>query len=78
MRLLKPSGLLIATSPNVSHWRVIAALLRGRFDYCEMGVMDRTHFAGPLRRPSARCSSMPDLLSNASNRQVASANWPTP
>lgn len=43
LRLLKPSGMLVATSPNVSHWRVIGALFRGRFDYCEMGVMDRTH-----------------------------------
>ena len=42
-KLLKPTGVLIATSPNVSHWRVISGLLRGRFDYCEMGVMDRTH-----------------------------------
>lgn len=42
-RSLKPSGIMIATVPNVSHWRVIGALFKGRFDYCEMGVMDRTH-----------------------------------
>jgi len=42
-KLLKPSGIMVATSPNISHWRVIRALFGGRFDYCQMGVMDRTH-----------------------------------
>jgi SAM-dependent methyltransferase len=43
VRLLRPGGVMIATSPNISHWRVIARLARGRFDYVDIGVMDRTH-----------------------------------
>ncbi|WP_188762327.1 class I SAM-dependent methyltransferase [Sandarakinorhabdus glacialis] len=43
VKLLKPSGIMVATSPNISHWRVIGALFTGRFDYSEIGVMDRTH-----------------------------------
>ncbi|WP_337188864.1 class I SAM-dependent methyltransferase [Phenylobacterium sp.] len=40
---LKPGGRVYASSPNVAHWSVIRSLLRGRFDYGEKGVMDRTH-----------------------------------
>ena len=40
---LKPGAVVYASSPNVAHWHVVRALLRGRFDYSEVGVMDRTH-----------------------------------
>jgi len=40
---LKPGGLLLASSPNLAHWRVIARLTRGHFDHSETGVMDRSH-----------------------------------
>ncbi|MFL5296746.1 MAG: class I SAM-dependent methyltransferase [Phenylobacterium sp.] len=40
---LKPGGRFYASSPNVSHWRVIRELLAGRFRYAPVGVMDQTH-----------------------------------
>jgi 2-polyprenyl-3-methyl-5-hydroxy-6-metoxy-1,4-benzoquinol methylase len=40
---LKLGGRVYASSPNVSHWKVIWGLIRGRFDYADKGVMDRTH-----------------------------------
>jgi len=40
---LRPGALVLASSPNVSHWRVIAALMCGRFEYADTGVMDRSH-----------------------------------
>lgn len=40
---LRPGGTVIASSPNVAHWRVIRELVRGRFRYQDAGVMDRTH-----------------------------------
>jgi SAM-dependent methyltransferase len=43
VRLLRPGGLVFASSPNISHWRIIASLLLGRFDYSDFGAMDRTH-----------------------------------
>lgn len=43
VKLLKPNGLLLASSPNVSHYRIIANLIRGQWDLAECGVMDRTH-----------------------------------
>lgn len=41
---LKPDGLVMASSPNVSHQKIIRNLIAGRFDYSDYGPMDRTHF----------------------------------
>lgn len=41
--LLKPGGLVIISLPNIAHWQVRLDLLRGRFDYTDYGIMDRTH-----------------------------------
>lgn len=40
---LKPGGRIYASSPNISHHKVIRSLLAGRFEYEQEGVMDRTH-----------------------------------
>jgi 2-polyprenyl-3-methyl-5-hydroxy-6-metoxy-1,4-benzoquinol methylase len=42
-RYVRPGGMLLASSPNVSHWRVIRELLLGRFSLADQGVFDRTH-----------------------------------
>lgn len=41
--LLKPGARVYASSPNVSHFRVILGQLRGRWDLTDTGIMDRTH-----------------------------------
>jgi 2-polyprenyl-3-methyl-5-hydroxy-6-metoxy-1,4-benzoquinol methylase len=41
--LLRPGGLVFASSPNIAHWKPISELMLGRFDYQESGLMDRTH-----------------------------------
>lgn len=42
--LLQPGGTLVASVPNIRFVRVVAPLvLRGRFEYAESGVLDRTH-----------------------------------
>jgi 2-polyprenyl-3-methyl-5-hydroxy-6-metoxy-1,4-benzoquinol methylase len=40
---LKPGGQVIASSPNIAQWNIIAQLIRGRFEYQDAGAMDRTH-----------------------------------
>jgi 2-polyprenyl-3-methyl-5-hydroxy-6-metoxy-1,4-benzoquinol methylase len=40
---LKPGGMVYASSPNIAHWHILKGLIRGRFDYRDAGVMDRTH-----------------------------------
>lgn len=42
-RLVRPGGMVLASSPNISHWRVVAELIRGRFELADQGVFDRTH-----------------------------------
>lgn len=40
---LRAGGIFLACVPNIGHWSVIQALLEGRFDYTEQGLLDRTH-----------------------------------
>jgi len=40
---LRPGGVVLCSIPNVAHWRVRLSLLRGRFDYEDSGLLDRTH-----------------------------------
>ena len=50
---LRPGGTVLCSLPNVAHWRVRLALARGRFDYADNGLMDRTHLRW-FTRDSAR------------------------
>jgi 2-polyprenyl-3-methyl-5-hydroxy-6-metoxy-1,4-benzoquinol methylase len=40
---LKRTGELIISLPNVANIVIRLSLLMGRFDYCERGILDRTH-----------------------------------
>jgi 2-polyprenyl-3-methyl-5-hydroxy-6-metoxy-1,4-benzoquinol methylase len=41
---LKPTGVIILSLPNVAHYDVaIPLLFRGRWDYADEGLLDRTH-----------------------------------
>ncbi len=41
--ILSPGGMVVVVVPNISHIHVVRRLLRGRFDYTDGGIMDRTH-----------------------------------
>jgi 2-polyprenyl-3-methyl-5-hydroxy-6-metoxy-1,4-benzoquinol methylase len=41
--LLAPGGRAVVSIPNIAHWTARRALLRGRFDYTDHGLLDRTH-----------------------------------
>lgn len=43
MPYLKPGAVILASSPNIAHKSVIKGLVKGKFDYEDFGVMDRTH-----------------------------------
>jgi 2-polyprenyl-3-methyl-5-hydroxy-6-metoxy-1,4-benzoquinol methylase len=47
---LAPGGVVLCSIPNVAHWRVRLGLLRGRFDYEDSGLLDRTHLRWYTRR----------------------------
>ena len=42
--ILLPGGYVVASVPNVAHRSVWSQLLKGRWDYQDSGIMDRTHF----------------------------------
>jgi 2-polyprenyl-3-methyl-5-hydroxy-6-metoxy-1,4-benzoquinol methylase len=41
--LLAPGGRAVVSVPNIAHWTARRALLCGRFDYTDHGLLDRTH-----------------------------------
>ena len=42
-RFLAPGGRVVISLPNIACWDRRLALLFGRFDYADAGIMDRTH-----------------------------------
>jgi 2-polyprenyl-3-methyl-5-hydroxy-6-metoxy-1,4-benzoquinol methylase len=40
---LNPGGFFVVSLPNIAHASVRLALLEGRFDYQDLGLLDRTH-----------------------------------
>jgi 2-polyprenyl-3-methyl-5-hydroxy-6-metoxy-1,4-benzoquinol methylase len=42
-RLLRPGGAVVISVPNVAHGSLRLALLQGRWDYTDTGLLDRTH-----------------------------------
>lgn len=53
LALLKPDGIVIVSLPNIGLWSVRLAILTGRFEYEDTGVLDRTHLRF-FTRTSAR------------------------
>ena len=41
--LLKPGGYVVASIPNVAHYRIIKGLRRREWNYQEAGILDETH-----------------------------------
>lgn len=41
--LLRPGGHVVVSVPNIAHGDVRLALLAGRFDYADLGLLDATH-----------------------------------
>ncbi len=42
-RLIKPSGTLIISTPNIAHISIRVKLLLGNFTYEDYGILDKTH-----------------------------------
>jgi 2-polyprenyl-3-methyl-5-hydroxy-6-metoxy-1,4-benzoquinol methylase len=55
---LKPGGLVMAGSPNVAHYSVVFMLLNGRWDYTNLGIMDKSHYR--WFTPSTYCNLFED------------------
>jgi glycosyltransferase involved in cell wall biosynthesis/2-polyprenyl-3-methyl-5-hydroxy-6-metoxy-1,4-benzoquinol methylase len=42
-QILQPDGYVVASIPNIAHGAVRLALLQGRFEYADLGLLDNTH-----------------------------------
>ena len=42
-QLLKPNGYIVASIPNIAHGAIRLALLEGKFEYKQLGILDNTH-----------------------------------
>jgi len=42
-QLLKSEGYIVVSIPNIAHGAIRLALLQGRFEYTELGILDNTH-----------------------------------
>lgn len=51
---LAPGGILLASIPNVANVSIRAALLLGRFEYADRGILDRTHVSFYTRSTGRR------------------------
>lgn len=61
-RLLKPGGVLIASIPNMRTFPVLYKLLmKGKFEYAEQGIMDRTHLRWFTRHSALALMHRPPL-----------------
>ncbi len=59
---LSPQGRIVASVPNVAHWSIIAGLTRGRWEYQERGLLDRTHLRFFTRRSLVDLFAQADLV----------------
>ena len=51
---LRSGGRIVLSVPNVAHWSVRLGLLRGRFRYEDVGLLDRTHLRFFTRETAPR------------------------
>jgi SAM-dependent methyltransferase len=60
--LLKPGGAMISSIPNVGHYSVALPLLvKGRWDYVDEGLLDRTHLRFFVERTALELASCSGL-----------------
>jgi O-antigen biosynthesis protein len=69
---LRPEGYFVASLPNVAHASVRLALLEGRFEYGDLGLLDRTHLHLFTRDSIARMFDEAELAVVEMHRQEAS------
>jgi 2-polyprenyl-3-methyl-5-hydroxy-6-metoxy-1,4-benzoquinol methylase len=42
-QLVAPNGVALVSLPNIAYWKMRLELSRGRFEYADSGLLDRTH-----------------------------------
>lgn len=61
--ILKPGGIVIASIPNVRHFSVLMPLVfKGRWQYVDVGILDKTHLRFFTRETAADLLQTRDLM----------------
>jgi 2-polyprenyl-3-methyl-5-hydroxy-6-metoxy-1,4-benzoquinol methylase len=68
---LNPGGFFVVSLPNIAHASVRLALLEGRFDYQDLGLLDRTHLRFFTHESIARMFDEAELALVEVHRQEA-------
>ena len=71
-RVLRDAGCIIVSIPNVAHGAVRLALLRGRFEYQQLGILDDTHIRFYTRESVLRLLSESGFAAVRLERTTAS------
>ena len=71
-RVLREAGCIIVSIPNVAHGAVRLALLRGRFEYQQLGILDDTHLRFYTRESVLRLLSESGFAAVRLERTTAS------
>ncbi|EFM39204.1 methyltransferase domain protein [[Eubacterium] yurii subsp. margaretiae ATCC 43715] len=50
-KVLKEDGLILISIPNVANYSIINQLLKGEFNYTEVGLLDNTHLRFFTKKP---------------------------
>ncbi len=58
-KLLNSEGYIVASIPNIAHGSIRLALLQGKFDYTDLGILDNTHLRFFTRK------TLEELLENS-------------
>ena len=72
-RCLTPTGEILVSVPNVAHWTVRLDILRGKFDYSSIGIMDATHLRWFTSRTISRVLAAAGL--SIVNHDMTSGAW---
>jgi hypothetical protein len=62
---MSPTGMIIASVPNFSHWYPRARTATGLFDYDQRGILDRTHVRFFTRRSFRRAVAHTGLVTTS-------------
>lgn len=72
--LIKPRGRVFASSPNVSHHKIVRMLIRGEWDLTDIGPMDRTHVRwftpGSYQHLFESCGYIVDSIGQVGNESL--------
>ena len=74
-RYLKKDGLVAASIPNIKNFYIILNLLAGRFDYTELGLLDKTHIRFFTAETAVELFTKAGYHLVSFHRSVRDSNW---